>query len=464
MAPKTAAMIVRNGASKPHLKNGDRHPPAKEEAPAGTGPQVKSQIANSAPAPAGKSFLDALRSGKKMTAPAVTARVTVPAPASAEEPPTAAAAAAPAAAAAADEIPAKQSPAPEPAKVERAPTPEPAPMEEPATEEGAPVSTAPVEVEPEVAAAPGTEEPAPVMQVADTNFNWADDDIQFQIRQPQYAAEYPVSVMENMARNVTFKVPADQNTMTSAIESLVRERQAFEQMKRNHEDAMKNREVELNAQEASLQARERQLHANTETLAAERQQLILQQSQFRAQQAQAQAQVQTQAQSPPRPSQTQSPATSVSPSPAQPVQAPPLQHQMPPQHQPPQHRSGNMYMGGGYGAQEWQPDQRTWGNEGSMGGPGFDMYQGAYPGSYAQRNYHMAGGHRGQMRSGNVQQQQFANSRMQPMPPPQQQYSRSMAPLGAARQQQMDMNFGGRSQHSYNPTPNTGYPQRSTQW
>ncbi|KAG5484766.1 hypothetical protein LSCM1_06589 [Leishmania martiniquensis] len=460
MPPKTAAMVVRNGVSKQHLKNGDRHPPAKEEAPVSTGPQVKSQIANSAPAPAGKSFLDALRSGKKMAVPPVAARVTVPSSTPAEEPQAAAtAAAAPVAA----ETPAKESSAPEPAKEERVLTPEPTPVEEPSTEESAPAPAAPVEVATEVAAVPATEEPAPVMQVAGTNFNWADDDIQFQIRQPQYAAEYPASVMENMARNVTFKVPADQATMTSAIESLARERQAFEQMKRNHEDAMKSREVELNAQEASLQARERQLHANTETLAAERQQLILQQSQFRAQQAQAQAQAQVQ--SPPRPSQTQSPAAPATPSPAQPAPAPPLPHQMPPQHQQPPHRSGNMYMGSGYGAQEWQPDQRAWGNEGAMGAPGFDMYQSAYPGSYAQRSYHMAGGHRGQMRSGNLQQQQqFANSRMQPMMPPPQQYSRSMAPLSAARQQQMDMNFAGRSQHSYNPAPNTGYPQRSTQW
>ncbi|TPP39863.1 hypothetical protein CGC20_30960 [Leishmania donovani] len=374
MPPKTAAAVVRNGALKPHPKNGERHTPAKEEASGSTGPQVKSQIANSAPAPAGKSFLDALRSGKKPAAPTAAARVT--------------------------------SPAPEPAKEERE--------------------------DQEVAAAPATEEPAPIMQVENTNFNWADDDIQFQIRQPQYAAEYPVSVLENLARNVTFKVPADQNTMTSAIEALARERQAFEQMKRNHEDAMKSREVELNAQEATLQARERQLHANTETLAAERQQLILQQS---------------------HPAQA-----------AQPAHAPQLQHQMPPPHQQPQPRSGNVYMGGGYGAQEWQPDQRTWGNEGAMGAPGFDMYQGAYPGSYAQRNYHMAGGHRGQMRSGNLQQQQFPGNRMQPMMPPPQQYSRSMAPLGASRQQQMDMNFGGRSQQSYNPAPNTGYPQRSAQW
>lgn len=475
MPPKTAAAVVRNGALKPHPKNGERHTPAKEEASVSTGPQVKSQISNSAPAPAGKSFLDALRSGKKPAAPIAAARVTVPAAAPAEDTQAAAAAAPPAPAAVV--TPAKESPAPEPPKEERiatpepapAPAPVPAPVEEPPMEEGTPTPAAPVGEEQEVAAASATEEPAPIMQVENTNFNWADDDIQFQIRQPQYAAEYPVSVLENLARNVTFKVPADQNTMTSAIEALARERQAFEQMKRNHEDAMKSREVELNAQEATLQARERQLHANTETLAAERQQLILQQSQFRAQQAQAQAQAQTQtqSQSQPRTSQTQSPAAQVSPSPAQAVQpahAPQLQHQMPPPHQQPQPRSGNVYMGGGYGAQEWQPDQRTWGSEGAMGAPGFDMYQGAYPGSYAQRNYHMAGGHRGQMRSGNLQQQQFPGNRMQPMMPPPQQYSRSMAPLGAARQQQMDMNFGGRSQQSYNPAPNTGYPQRSAQW
>ncbi|AIN96278.1 hypothetical protein LPMP_110830 [Leishmania panamensis] len=460
MPPKTAVSVVRNGALKPHPKNGERHAPVKEEASVGNGPQVKSQIANSAPAPAGKSFLDALRSGKKPAAPAAAARVSVPAAAPAEEPQAAAAPTSPVAAAA----PVKQSSAPEPAKEERTATPEPmaASVEEPSMEESAP---APVEGDTGVVAASAAEEPAPIMQVEDTNFNWADDDIQFQIRQPQYAAEYPMSVMENLARNVAFKVPADQNTITSAIEALAHERQAFEQLKRNHEDAMKNREVELNAQEASLQARERQLHANTETLAAERQQLILQQSQFRAQQ---QAQAQAQAQSQSRTSQTQSPAAQVSPSSAlaaPPAHAPPLQHQMPPPHQQPQPRSGNVYMGGSYGAQEWQPDQRTWGNDGTMGAPGFDMYQGAYPGSYAQRNYHMAGGHRGPMRSGNLQQQQFAGNRVPPMMAPPQQYSRSMGPLGPTRQQQqMEMNFGGRSQQSYNPTPNTGYPQRSSQW
>ncbi|KAG5510132.1 hypothetical protein JKF63_07028 [Porcisia hertigi] len=459
MPPKTAASVVRNGALKPHPKNCERQPPAKEEAPVSTAAQVKTQMSNSSPAPSGKSFLDALRSGKKPAAPAAAARVTVPAAApAAAEPQAAAASPEPAAAAA----PAMQSPAPEPAKEERVATPAPAPVEEPTIEEAVPVPPAPVEKELEVVAAPDTEESAPAMQVTDAGFNWADDDIQFQIRQPQYAAEYPASVMENLARNVAFKVPAEEHTMSSAIETLARERQAFEQMKRNHEDAMKNREVELNAQEASLQARERQLHANTETLAAERQQLILQQSQLRAQQAQAQAQAQAQSQTQQRTSQTQSPAAQVSPSPAQPVQPP---HQVPPPHQQPQPRSGNMYVGGGYGAQEWQTEQRPWGSEAAMGGPGFDMYQGAYPGGYAPRNYHMSSGPRGQMRSGNMQQPQFGGNRMPPMMSQQQQYSRSMAPIGAPRQpQQMDMNFAGRSQPAYNPAANTSYPQRSAQW
>ncbi|KPI87171.1 hypothetical protein ABL78_3733 [Leptomonas seymouri] len=474
MPPKTAASVVRNGASKPHPKGNDRNGVKEEAAPAPTGPQVKSQIVNVALAPAGKSFLDALRSGKKPAAPAAAAKVAVPSPA---------AVAAPVAEPEVTAAPAAQktSPVPEVAKKEpvvaAAPAPEeqqPAPVKEaaPAPVEAAPKQSEPVveaapapAPEPEVAAAPepvvAAAVPAPaVVQVTDTNFSWADEDIQFQIRQPQYAAEYPTSVLENLARNVSFKTPEDQSTMTSAIESLNRERAAFEQTKRAHEDALKNREMELNSMEASLQARERQLHAGTEALRVDRQQLQTQQTQFQAQQAAA-AQAAQAAQQ--RTSQTQSPAAQVSTSSAQSPQA---QQQQPPQVQPPPTRS-NMYVGGsGYGVSEWVSDQRNWANEASMGGaPNFDMYQNPYQGNYGPRNYHMPGGHRGGLR-GIPPSQQLGGGRVPPMMAPQQPYSRAMPQVGNPRpQQQPGMDFNFRPQQQYNSAQNSGYPQqRPTHW
>jgi hypothetical protein len=484
MPPKTAASVVRNGTARPHPKGSDRHA-AKEEpaAPVHTGPQVKSQIVNAAPAPAGKSFLDALRSGKKPAAPAT--KVVAPAAAAAAATPAAEErAAAPAAATPVPEAK-KASPVPEPAKEEPVVA---APAEEPVAAAAAP-APAPVEAvpepvveaspkpaaEPEVVAAPEPVAPAAatVVQVTDTNFSWADEDIQFQIRQPQYSAEYPTSVLENLARNVAFKAPEEQSTMASAIENLNRERVAFEQAKRASEDALKNREMELNSMEASLQARERQLHASMEALRVDRAQLQTQQAQLQTQQQQFQAQQAAAAQAAQaaqqRTSQTQSPAAQVSPSPAQSSQSPQQQQPSPHAPQPPQSRS-NMYMGGGnYGVSEWVPDQRGWANEGAMGGaPNFDMYPNSYQGNYVPRNYHMQGVHRGGMRGVPQPQQQFG-SRAPPMMAPPQQYSRAMPQVGNPRPQQqqpgMDFAFRPQQQQQYNPVPNSGYPQqRAAHW